>query len=118
MLSLKLGRFIVGLSKRVQNFQFFVFNIFSQDLFSLFLFFPWVVYPPRLRWFILQEFGFDIFRFVSREANDTSPKFHLINFGFLDYHSRQIGCHRLINYHTNVILTVSLSHMNLVKANI
>ena len=34
---------------------------------------------------------------------------------FFDNQSRQIGLHRLINYHPNLILMVLFSHMNLAK---
>ena len=44
--------------------------------------------------------------------------FRLMNSGSLDYHSQQIGRHRLLNYHPNLILTVLFSHMNLAKTNI
>ena len=97
-----------------QKFKFFIFNIFFIGLFSLFLFFPLVVLPSGLHWFILQEFWF-----VSREANDTSPSeysFDELCFSWLSVSSK---CHhRLINYHPNLILMILLSNMNLAMTNI
>ena len=74
MLSLKLGRFIVGLTKRAQNFQFFVFNIFFIGLFfTVSFFFHWWFFFQVCDGLFCKNLGFDLFRFVSREANDTSP---------------------------------------------
>ena len=120
MLSLKLGRFIVGLTKRAQNFQFFVFNIFFIGLFFTVSFFSIGGFSSRFAMvYFARIWGSTYFGlFPGKPMILPLQEFHLTNSDLLDYHSRQIGCYRLINYHTNVILTVSFSHMNLAKTNI
>ena len=93
---------------------------FSQDFFSLFLLFFHRSFSLQVcDGLFCKNFGSPYFGLFSGKPIILSlQNFHLMNSGFLDYQSRQIGHHRLINYHPNLILTVLFSYMNLAKTNI
>ena len=81
--------------------------LFHRTFLHCFFFFHWSLVCDVCDALVCKTFYFGLF--PEKPMILSLQNFQLMNSGFLDFQSRQLGRHYLINYHPNLILTIFFS---------